>query len=171
MPDRLTTKTARSLRSGRAWLLLAVLYGLASCAGMNAPSRASPAAATQTVASFESTLAEIAEASLVVVKTARQALRGSDARAFVDACMAAHLKGELDAARAALAKAWVSEQQCKVMDECLQLFGGYGYMAEYPIARMYTNARVTRIYGGSNEIMKELIARDLDPATPRKARR
>ena len=78
------------------------------------------------------------------------------ARAFVDACMVAHLKGELDAARAALAKAWVSEQQGRVMDECLQLFGGYGYMMEYPIAELYVDARVQRIYGGTNEIMKEL---------------
>ena len=83
------------------------------------------------------------------------------ARAFVDACMGAHLKGELDAARAALAKAWVSEQQCKVMDECLQLFGGYGYMMEYPIAELYVNARVQRIYGGTNEIMKELASRSM----------
>ena len=83
------------------------------------------------------------------------------ARAFVDACMVAHLKGELDAARAALAKAWVSEQQCKVADECLQLFGGYGYMMEYPIAELYVDARVQRIYGGTNEIMKELAARSM----------
>ena len=81
------------------------------------------------------------------------------ARAFVDACMAAHLKGELDAARAALAKAWVSEQQGKVMDECLQLFGGYGYMMDYPIAELYVDARVQRSYGGTNEIMKELASR------------
>ncbi len=81
------------------------------------------------------------------------------ARAFVDACIVAHLKGELDAARAALAKAWVSEQQCQVMDECLQLFGGYGYMMEYPIAELYVDARVQRIYGGTNEIMKELASR------------
>nr|WP_119292905.1 acyl-CoA dehydrogenase family protein [Azohydromonas sediminis] len=81
------------------------------------------------------------------------------ARAFVDACIVAHLNGELDAARAALAKAWVSEQQCKVMDECLQLFGGYGYMMEYPIAELYVDARVQRIYGGTNEIMKELASR------------
>lgn len=83
------------------------------------------------------------------------------ARALVDACMVAHLKGELDAARAALAKAWVSEQQCKVMDECLQLFGGYGYMTEYPIAELYIDARVQRIYGGTNEIMKELASRSM----------
>lgn len=81
------------------------------------------------------------------------------ARAFVDACMEAHLKGELDAARAALAKSWVSDLQCKVMDECLQLFGGYGYMMEYPIAELYADARVQRIYGGTNEIMKELASR------------
>jgi len=81
------------------------------------------------------------------------------ARALVDACMAAHLKGELDAARAALAKAWTTDLACKVMDECLQLFGGYGYMMEYPIAELYADARVARIYGGTNEIMKELAAR------------
>jgi acyl-CoA dehydrogenase len=81
------------------------------------------------------------------------------ARSFVDACMAAHLKGELDAARAALAKCWVSDLQCKVIDECLQLFGGYGYMMEYPIAELYADARVQRIYGGTNEIMKELASR------------
>ncbi len=83
------------------------------------------------------------------------------ARAFVDACMVAHLKGELDAARAALAKAWVSEQQGRVMDECLQLFGGYGYMMEYPIAELFVDARVQRIYGGTNEIMKELASRSM----------
>jgi long-chain-acyl-CoA dehydrogenase len=83
------------------------------------------------------------------------------ARAFVDACMVSHLKGELDAARAALVKSWVSEQQCRVMDECLQLFGGYGYMMEYPIAELYVDARVQRIYGGTNEIMKELAARSM----------
>ena len=81
------------------------------------------------------------------------------ARAIVDAAMIAHLKGELGVDRAALLKYWVTEQQGKVMDECLQLFGGYGYMSEYPIAELYTDARVQRIYGGTNEIMKELAAR------------
>ena len=83
------------------------------------------------------------------------------ARAFVDACMVAHLRGELDAARAALVKAWLSEQQGRVMDECLQLFGGYGYMMEYPIAELFVDARVQRIYGGTNEIMKELASRSM----------
>ncbi len=81
------------------------------------------------------------------------------ARAMVDAAMVSHLKGELGVDRAALLKYWVSEQQGKVMDECLQLFGGYGYMSEYPIAELYTDARVQRIYGGTNEIMKELASR------------
>lgn len=81
------------------------------------------------------------------------------ASAFVDACMVAHLRGELGVERAALAKAWVSEQQGRVMDECLQLFGGHGYMMDTPIAELFVDARVQRIYGGSNEIMKELAAR------------
>ena len=98
---------------------------------------------------FQNTRFKLAEVQSVVLA----------ARAFVDACMVSHLRGELDAARAALAKAWVSEQQCKVMDECLQLFGGYGYMMEYPIAELYVDARVQRIYGGTNEIMKELASR------------
>ena len=60
-----------------------------------------------------------------------------------------------------MVKMWTSEQQCRVTDECLQLFGGYGFMAEYPIARMYAASRVQKIYGGANEVMKELIARKL----------
>ncbi len=101
--------------------------------------------------SFQNTRFKLAEVQSTVLA----------ARAFVDACMLAHLNGELDAARAALAKSWVSEQQCKVMDECLQLFGGYGYMMEYPIAELYVDARVQRIYGGTNEIMKELASRSM----------
>jgi len=83
------------------------------------------------------------------------------ARAFVDDCMVKVLKGELSGETAAIAKWWSTEQNCKVIDECLQLHGGYGYILEYPIARMYANARVGRIFGGSNEIMKEIIARTL----------
>ena len=60
-----------------------------------------------------------------------------------------------------MAKWWTTQKQCEVIDECLQLFGGYGYMAEYPIATMWTDARVQKIYGGTNEIMKEIIARSL----------
>jgi alkylation response protein AidB-like acyl-CoA dehydrogenase len=67
----------------------------------------------------------------------------------------------MDATTASMAKWWATEMQCQVVDECLQLFGGYGYMLEYPIARMYADSRVQKIYGGTNEIMKELIARSL----------
>jgi acyl-CoA dehydrogenase len=80
---------------------------------------------------------------------------------FVDDCVQRHLDGNLDAATAAMAKWWVSEQQCTLVDRCLQLFGGYGYMREYPIARLFIDARVQKIYGGSNEIMKDLVARSL----------
>ncbi len=83
------------------------------------------------------------------------------ARVFVDECVARHLKGELDVATAAMCKMWTTELQCKVIDECLQFFGGYGYMWEYPIARLYADARVQKIYAGTNEIMKELISRSL----------
>jgi acyl-CoA dehydrogenase len=82
-------------------------------------------------------------------------------RVFYNDCVIRHIDGGLDAATASMAKYWLSELQGKVVDECLQLFGGYGYMNEYPIARMYRDARVQRIYGGTNEIMKLLIARSL----------
>ncbi|QTN24733.1 acyl-CoA dehydrogenase family protein [Rhizobacter sp. AJA081-3] len=99
--------------------------------------------------SFQNTRFKLAEVQATVLA----------ARAMVDAAMVSHLKGELGVDRAALLKYWVTEQQGKVMDECLQLFGGYGYMSEYPIAELYTDARVQRIYGGTNEIMKELASR------------
>ena len=79
-------------------------------------------------------------------------------RVFVDSCIARSIAGELDEPSTAMAKYWLTETQCQVIDECLQLHGGYGYMTEYPIARMWADSRVQRIYAGSNEIMKELIA-------------
>ena len=82
-------------------------------------------------------------------------------RVFYNDCVARHVAGGLDPATASMAKYWLTDLQCKVVDECLQLFGGYGYMNEYPIARMYRDARVQRIYGGTNEIMKLLISRSL----------
>ncbi|MFH5209395.1 acyl-CoA dehydrogenase family protein [Antrihabitans sp. NCIMB 15449] len=82
-------------------------------------------------------------------------------RVFVDNCIERHLRGELDGATASMAKAYTTEIQGQVVDRCVQLFGGYGYMLEYPIARMYADARVQRIYAGANEVMKELIARSL----------
>jgi acyl-CoA dehydrogenase len=80
-------------------------------------------------------------------------------RAFVDTLVTRLLTGELDPATAAMAKLWATDTQGKVIDECLQLFGGAGYMVEYPIARLYADARVSRIFGGSNEVMKLIIAR------------
>ena len=82
-------------------------------------------------------------------------------RVFVDRCIQEMMDGDLDATTSAMAKYWITDLQCKVIDQCLQLHGGYGYMMEYPIARAYADARVQRIYGGTNEIMKELIARTL----------
>ena len=83
------------------------------------------------------------------------------ARIFIDRCIEDIISGKMDTVRASMAKYWISDLQCKVIDQCLQLFGGYGYMLEYPIAQMYVDARVQRIYGGANEIMKEIIARSL----------
>jgi alkylation response protein AidB-like acyl-CoA dehydrogenase len=83
------------------------------------------------------------------------------ARSFLNDCLRRHLAGELDTATASVAKFWCTEMQCKVLDDCLQLFGGYGYMREYPIARAWVDARVQRIYGGTTEIMKEIVARSL----------
>lgn len=83
------------------------------------------------------------------------------ARVFVDDCAMKLAEGKLDSTTAAMAKWWTTQKQCEIVDECLQFFGGYGYMLEYPIARMYTDMRIQKIYGGSNEIMKLLIAREI----------
>ena len=83
------------------------------------------------------------------------------AKVFADHCTERLVKGELDSATASMSKYWISDLQCKIIDECLQLHGGFGYMDEYPIGQMYGDARVQRIYGGANEVMKLLIARTL----------
>ena len=83
------------------------------------------------------------------------------ARVFVDRCIEDLIAGRMDTVQASMAKYWITDLQCKIVDQCVQLFGGYGYMLEYPIAQMYLDARVQRIYGGANEIMKEIIARSL----------
>jgi acyl-CoA dehydrogenase len=84
------------------------------------------------------------------------------ARTFVDQCVLKLVNNELDATTASMAKYWCTQKQCEIVDECLQLHGGAGYMDEYEISRMYADARVQKIYGGTNEIMKELIGRSLD---------
>ncbi|TFY98213.1 acyl-CoA dehydrogenase family protein [Ramlibacter humi] len=103
----------------------------------------------QPVANFQNTRFKLAE-------VAAQVMAG---RAFMDRCVEEIVAGQLDTATASMAKLWGSETQCKVLDELLQLWGGYGYMNESMIARMYADARVQRIYGGTSEIMKEVIAR------------
>lgn len=105
----------------------------------------------QTVFDFQNTRFKLAECATLAHVV----------RSFVNDCIQRLLDGTLDPEAAYMAKLWCTEQQGKVTDECLQLFGGYGYMAEYPIARMYADARVQRIYGGTSEIMKDLIARKL----------
>ena len=105
----------------------------------------------QPVASFQNTRYTLAELQSQV----------QIARVFVDKCCELIVADKLDTATASMAKYWCTDLQCKVMDECVQLFGGYGYMWEYPITRAYADARVQRIYGGTNEIMKEVIARGM----------
>ncbi|MCW5652211.1 acyl-CoA dehydrogenase family protein [Hydrogenophaga sp.] len=105
----------------------------------------------QAVAAFQNTRYTLAELQTEV----------QIARVFVDKCCELIAEDRLDTATASMAKYWCSDLQCKVMDECLQLHGGYGYMWEYPITRAYADARVQRIYGGTNEIMKEVISRGM----------
>jgi alkylation response protein AidB-like acyl-CoA dehydrogenase len=105
----------------------------------------------QPIASFQNTRFVLAECATEV----------EIGQAFIDRCVVALNRGELTAADAAMAKWWSTELQQRVVDQCLQLHGGYGYMAESPIARAYLDARVTRIYGGTTEIMKEIISRSL----------
>jgi acyl-CoA dehydrogenase len=104
-----------------------------------------------TVASFQTTRFKLAELQTEV----------QVARVFVDRCTELLLEGKLDTATASMAKYGCSDLPCKVIDECVQLHGGYGYMWEYPIARAWADARVQRIYGGTNEIMKEVVARSI----------
>ncbi len=103
----------------------------------------------QTVANYQNTRFKLAEMQTQV----------QIAQVFVDKCVELLMTDQLDTATASMAKYWVTDLENKVIDECVQLFGGYGYMWEYPIARAFVDARVQRIYGGTNEIMKEVIAR------------
>jgi len=105
----------------------------------------------QVIGAFQHTRFTLAEAQTQV----------QVARVFVDRCIELLMRGALDTATASMAKYWTTDLQCHVIDACLQLHGGYGYMWEYPIARQYADARVQRIYGGTNEIMKEVISRSM----------
>ena len=103
----------------------------------------------------------IAEFQNTKFKLAEIATQIKVGRAFIDRCVEDLVAGRLDTATASMAKLWGTDTQGRVVDECLQLFGGYGYMNEYLVARMYTDARIQRIFGGTNEIMKEVISRAL----------
>ena len=109
------------------------------------------AALGRTLAEFQNTRFELAEAATIT----------RIARIFIDDCVAKVAAGALDSSTAAMAKWWTTDMQQKVLDVCVQLHGGYGYMNEYLGCRMFADARVQRIYGGTNEIMKELIARSV----------
>jgi acyl-CoA dehydrogenase len=109
-------------------------------------------------AAFGQKIAEFQNTQFVLAECVTEA---TIAKTFLDACIAAHLKGELTTERAAMAKYWLTDLQAKIIDRCLQLFGGYGVMAEYPLERMYRDNRIERIYAGTNEIMKLVIARGL----------
>lgn len=100
-------------------------------------------------------LMDLQNTRMVLARCKTQAQVG---RVFLDNCIDRFMRGELDAVTAAMAKYWLTEQNCRIVDDCLQLHGGYGYMVEYPIARMWADSRVERIFAGTNEIMKELIA-------------
>ena len=107
---------------------------------------------------FGKTLIEFQNTRFVLADAKTQA---TVARTFVDKCIEEQIVGKLDTVTASMAKSWCTDLQCKVIDDCLQLFGGYGYVLDYPIAHLFADARVQRIYAGTNEIMKELIARSL----------
>ena len=114
----------------------------------------------QTLADFQNTRFKMADMRMNI----------DVAQAFIDQCVQEHNQGELNADTAAKAKLFTSELECRVMDDCVQLHGGAGYMDEYPICRMYLNARISRIYAGSSEVMREIIARSvgLDPRKKKK---
>ncbi len=105
----------------------------------------------QPIAKLQNTRFVLAQAKIDLLAT----------QAFVNQCLEQYMEGKLDVPTVAAAKAYATDMQCKVADNLLQLFGGYGYMTEYPISRFYVDARIQRIYGGTNEIMKEIVAREL----------
>ncbi len=105
----------------------------------------------QAIGKFQNTRFVLAQAKIDALATA----------AFVNQCTEHYMQGKLDVPTAAAVKAYTTDMQCKIADSLLQLFGGYGYMTEYPISRFYVDARIQRIYGGTNEIMKEIVAREM----------
>lgn len=128
------------------------------CAATMAVAVAEAVEYTKSRKAFGKPLFELQNTRFVLAEAATKA---QAAQVFVDDCIVRHLKGELDLPTSAMCKWWLSEMQSEVVDACLQMYGGYGYMDEYPISRMYVDSRVQKIYGGANEVMKEIIARSL----------
>jgi acyl-CoA dehydrogenase len=131
------------------------IIGVSSVAGMEGALAATLAYVRERQV-FGQRLADLQNTKFKLAEIATQV---KVARVFIDDCIRRLAAGTLDTATASMAKMWCSETQARVVDECLQLFGGYGYTTEYMISRMYTDARIQRIYGGTNEIMKEVISR------------
>jgi acyl-CoA dehydrogenase len=134
-----------------------MIIGVSALAGMEGAYEAT-LAYTRERQAFGRAIAEYQNTKFKLAECATQISVG---RAFIDRCVEQLVAGTLDAATGAMAKLWASEAQGRVLDELLQLWGGYGFMNEYMITRMYADARVQRIYGGTNEIMKEVISRAL----------
>jgi acyl-CoA dehydrogenase len=134
-----------------------LIIGITALAGMEGAYQATLDYVRERKA-FGKPIAELQNTRFKLAEVATQIQVG---RAFIDRCVEQLVAGTLDTATASMAKLWASETQGKVLDECLQLFGGYGYMNEYLITRMYADARMQRIYGGTSEIMKEVISRAL----------
>jgi acyl-CoA dehydrogenase/long-chain-acyl-CoA dehydrogenase len=107
---------------------------------------------------FGKKISEFQNTQFVMAECATEA---TIAKTFLDTCIAEHLKGKLTTEKAAMAKYWLTDLQSRIIDRCLQLFGGNGVMAEYPLERMYRDSRIERIYAGTNEIMKLVIARGM----------
>jgi acyl-CoA dehydrogenase len=134
-----------------------LIIGLTALAAMEGAYEATLAYVRERKA-FGKTIADFQNTKFKLAEIATEIMVG---RAFIDQCVEKLLKGELDTATASMAKLWGSEKQGQVIDACLQLFGGYGYMNEYLIGRLYSDARIQRIYGGTSEVMKEVISRAL----------
>ena len=134
-----------------------ILIGISAVASMER-AVALAAAYTRERTAFGKPLFELQNTRIKLAEAKTHATVG---RVFIDWCIANAVDGAIDNETASMAKWYLTDMQCKVIDECLQLFGGYGYTMEYPIAQMYADARVQKIYGGANEIMKEIIAYSL----------
>ncbi len=139
------------MRNARERLLLRLGLLLPECAGSDHSLHPRAGSVRAKLAQIQNTRLEIAR-----METEYQVNK-----AFVSQCISQYEAGELDAPTASMAKYSATEMQCRVADGCLQLFGGYGYTTEYPISRAFMDARVQRIYGGTSEVMKEIIARSV----------